>query len=253
MRHGCLTLVVACLMATTAHAVAPAEDRIDGLHVIPLHHATFALRGGKNVIYVDPVGGASRFENLPPPKLILITDIHPDHLDADTIKAVRDPRTLIVAPPAVATRLESAGIGRSSIQVLPNGATIRVADVGIEAVPMYNLTPERLRYHEQGRGNGYVVALAGKRIYISGDTEDIPEMRRLRHIDVAFVCMNLPFTMTAEQAADAVREMEPKIVYPYHYRSRPDAPAQDPARFKAVVEAASKSIEVRLRDWYALR
>lgn len=253
MRHRPLVLVVACLTATTAQAASLAEDRIDGLHVVPIHHGTLALRGGKNVIYVDPVGGAARFEDLPPPKLILITDIHPDHLDVVTVKAVRDPQTLIVAPPAVATRLESAGIGRSSIQVLPNGATFRVADVGIEALPMYNLTPERLQFHEKGRGNGYVVTLAGKRIYISGDTEDIPEMRRLRHIDVAFVCMNLPFTMTAEQAADAVREMEPKIVYPYHYRSRPDAPTQDPARFKAVVEAGSKAIDVRLRDWYQLR
>ena len=108
-------------------------------------------------------------------------------------------------------------------------------------MPMYNLTPIRLRFHNKGRGNGYVMAFGGKRVYVSGDTEDIPEMRELKKIDVAFVCMNLPYTMTQEQAADAVPEFKPKTVYPYHYRG------SDTAKFKKLVADAS---EVRLRDWY---
>ena len=116
----------------------------------------------------------------------------------------------------------------------------------IEAIPMYNLTPERQKFHTKGRGNGYVVTLGGTRVYISGDTEDIPEMRALKKIDVAFVCMNLPYTMTAEQAADAVLEFKPKIVFPYHYRGKT---SQDPEKFKKLV-AKDKNIEVRIRKWY---
>jgi L-ascorbate metabolism protein UlaG (beta-lactamase superfamily) len=118
---------------------------------------------------------------------------------------------------------------------------MEILGVKIEAVPMYNLTAARLRFHNKGRGNGYVMTFGGKRVYVSGDTEDIPEMRALKNIDAAFVCMNLPYTMAPEQAADAVREFKPKVVYPYHYRG------SDTAQFKKLVGGAS---EVRLRDWY---
>ena len=121
-----------------------------------------------------------------------------------------------------------------------NGKSVEKAGIKVEAVPMYNLTPTRLRFHNKGRGNGYVMAFGGKRVYVSGDTEDIPEMRALKKIGVAFVCMNLPYTMTPEQAADAVREFKPKTVYPYHYRG------SDTAKFKKLVGDAS---EVSLRDW----
>jgi L-ascorbate metabolism protein UlaG (beta-lactamase superfamily) len=116
-----------------------------------------------------------------------------------------------------------------------------VQGVELEGVPMYNLTAERLKNHTKGRGNGYIATFGGKRIYLSGDTEDIPEMRALKNIDVAFVCFNLPYTMTEEQAASAVREFKPRIVYPYHYRG------SDLEKFKNLVGTAS---EVRLRDWY---
>lgn len=219
------------------------------LTITPLNHATFALQRGKTVVYVDPVGGAARFAGLPRPGLILITDIHGDHLDVATVRDVRTEQTVIVAPEAARQQLKDGGVPLASVRFLANGKTVELADLGsavsVAAIPMYNLTPERLKFHEKGRGNGYVLELAGTRIYISGDTEDIPEMRRLARIDIAFICMNLPYTMTVEQAASAVLEMQPKIVYPYHYRG------QDPQRFKALVEAKSKTIEVRLRDWYA--
>jgi L-ascorbate metabolism protein UlaG (beta-lactamase superfamily) len=108
---------------------------------------------------------------------------------------------------------------------------------------MYNTTPDRSKFHDKGRGNGYVLTLGGKRLYISGDTEDIPEMRALKNIDVAFVCMNLPYTMTVEQAASAVREFKPRVVYPYHHRG------SDLAKFKQLV-GQDPAIEVRIREWY---
>jgi L-ascorbate metabolism protein UlaG (beta-lactamase superfamily) len=112
---------------------------------------------------------------------------------------------------------------------------------------MYNLTEDRLKYHEKGRGNGYVVTVGDVRIYISGDTEDIPEMRALENIDYAFVCMNLPYTMTVEQAASAVLEMKPRVVYPYHYRGK--GMMSDTKKFAALV-AEDGDIEVRQLDWY---
>jgi L-ascorbate metabolism protein UlaG (beta-lactamase superfamily) len=113
----------------------------------------------------------------------------------------------------------------------------------LEAIPAYNLTAERLKFHAKGRGNGYVLTLGGKRVYISGDSEDTPEMRSLKDIDVAFLCMNLPYTMSVVQAAGAIQAFRPRVVYPYHYRGT------DLDRLKQLL-ANEKDIEVRLRDWY---
>ena len=114
----------------------------------------------------------------------------------------------------------------------------------VKAMPMYNLPEADDSHHRKGRGNGYILTLGGKSVYISGDTEDIPEMRKLEKIDVAFVCMNLPYTMNIDQAASAVLEFKPKIVYPYHYRG------QDIKSFQKLVNKKNKKIDVRLRDWY---
>ena len=121
--------------------------------------------------------------------------------------------------------------------------TKTVGGINIEAVAAYNTTPTHLQFHPKGVGNGYVVTLDEKRIYVSGDTEDIPEMRALKNIDVAFICINQPYTMTEEQAAGAVRAYKPKIVYPYHSRG------SDLEKFKNLVGADS-GVEVRLRNWY---
>jgi L-ascorbate metabolism protein UlaG (beta-lactamase superfamily) len=207
----------------------------------PINHATLALGWKELTIYVDPVGGAGRFEGLPKPGLILITDIHGDHLNADTLRAVSGETTRLVAPPAVAQQLPEAL--RAHTTVLSVGETTNVLGVGIEAIAAYNLAPERAKFHAKGRGVGYVLTLGGKRIYLSGDTEDIPEMRALKNIDVAFVCMNLPYTMTPEQAADAVRAFRPTIVYPYHCRG------SDLEKFKKLV-GQDAGVEVRIRDWY---
>src|SRR5437773_11836002 len=211
------------------------------LIIHPINHATFVLQGKDKTIYVDPVGGGKRFEEFPRPDLILITDIHGDHLNPETLAAIATDKTMLIAPSAVADKLPEKL--RKQTTVLSNGENKSVMGIKVEAVPMYNLTQERLQYHTKGRGNGYVLTIAGKRLYISGDTEDIPEMRALKNIDVAFVCMNLPYTMTVEQAASAVREFKPKIVYPYHYRG------SDTEKFKQLV-GSDGGVEVRLRDWY---
>ncbi|GIX50029.1 MAG: metal-dependent hydrolase [Limisphaera sp.] len=245
-RIPCLAgLVLGFRLAAADPTPALTGDRIpagEGTWIVhPVQHATFALGWNDKVLYVDPVGPAERFARLARPDLVLITDIHGDHFSLETLHAVCRETTRLVAPPAVAERLPEEL--RSRTTVLTNGQVTKVLDFTIEAVPMYNLTPERLRYHPRGRGNGYVVAAGSSRVYISGDTEDIPEMRRLRDIHIAFVCMNLPYTMTVEQAADAVRAFRPRIVYPYHYRG------SDVEQFRRLV-AQEGGIEVRLRDWY---
>ncbi|MEO8732935.1 MAG: MBL fold metallo-hydrolase, partial [Flavobacteriales bacterium] len=122
------------------------------------------------------------------------------------------------------------------------------ADAHITAMPMYNLPDSPTAFHPKGRGNGYVLTFGGKRIYISGDTQGIPEMRALKNIDIAFVCMNLPYTMDVDEAADAVLAFKPKVVYPYHYRGKDRF--SDVKKFKALVNAKDPAIEVRQEDWY---
>ncbi|MBN1240368.1 MAG: MBL fold metallo-hydrolase [Gammaproteobacteria bacterium] len=238
-------VLAAALAATPVLAQQVSGDRIEtgngDLIVQPLSHATFAMSWNGEVVYVDPVGGAATFEGLPRPDLILVTDVHGDHMDAETLAAVAEDGTRIVAPQAVADELPEDLRGR--VEVLANGDETEVLGIGIEAVPMYNLTEGRLDYHQKGRGNGYVATFAGTRVYIAGDTEDIPEMRALEDIDVAFVPFNLPYTMTEEQAADAVREFAPDIVYPYHYRG------SDVDRFAELVGEDS-GVEVRIGEWY---
>lgn len=152
----------------------------------------------------------------------------------------------MVAPQAVANELPE--IYKKQLVVLANGDSTTQAGIPIKAVPMYNLPESADAMHTKGRGNGYVLQMGDKKVYLAGDTEDIPEMRTLKNIDVAFVPMNLPYTMRVEQAADAVLAFQPKIVYPYHYRGKEGL--SDVAQFKKLVNNKNKQIEVRLKDWY---
>jgi L-ascorbate metabolism protein UlaG (beta-lactamase superfamily) len=240
---GLATLVLFTVpFARSADAVTDSIATKDGpWKISPINHATLALEWNDRTIYVDPVGGAKMFQGLPKPEIILVTDIHGDHFSKETLAEMAGANTKIVCPAAVAEQMTPEL--RKSAMVLTNGQVEEISGVKIEAIPMYNLTAERLKYHTKGRGNGYVLTLGGKRIYISGDTEDIPEMLALKNIDVAFVCMNLPYTMTVDQAARAVLTFKPKIVYPYHYRG------SDLSKFKELV-GTNPGIEVRLRDWY---
>jgi L-ascorbate metabolism protein UlaG (beta-lactamase superfamily) len=164
-------------------------------------------------------------------------------MDLKTIEAINTANATMVVPQAVADKL-SATTGKGKVVILNNGDNTSQGDINIRAVPMYNLPEDTTSRHVKGRGNGYIVTMGGKNIYISGDTEDIPEMRALRNIDIAFVCMNMPYTMDVNQAAQAVLAFRPKIVYPYHYRG------QDTNLFKTLVTTIDKNIDVRLRSWY---
>ncbi len=217
------------------------------VEVKPISHATFAMQWDDQTIYFDPVGGASAFENVAPPDLILVTDIHGDHFNEETLAAVKTNQSNLVVPQAVADQLGSDW----SPTILNNGATQVVNGITITAIPMYNITQGRLQNHPKGRGNGYVLEKDGYRVYISGDTEGIDEMRSLQNIDKAFVCMNLPYTMDVEQAADAVLDFAPKEIVPYHYRGTQGLSNID--KFKEIVTNGNDNIEVTFLDWYPSR
>ena len=230
-----------------AQMIQPDHEKLKGgeLTIQPINHATMVLTWKKKNIYIDPVGGAEAFKGLGAPDLILITDIHGDHLDPKTLEAINVSKAIMVVPKAVADKLPSE-MNKQNMVILNNGEKTMQMGISIAAIPMYNLPEAPDAFHTKGRGNGYVLTIGGKRIYISGDTEDIPEMRALKNIDIAFVCMNLPYTMDVNQAAKGVLAFKPKIIYPYHYRG------QDVNVFKSLVNAEDKKIEVRLRDWYAM-
>jgi len=211
-----------------------------------VEHATAVVEWNGYTIYVDPVGGASMFEGMNVPDLILITDIHGDHFNLETIDSLKTEKAKIIVPQAVADKMPTKYTPQ--IDVLRNGEQKTRFDITVEAIPMYNLREEALKFHTKGRGNGYVITLGNKRVYFSGDTEDIPEMRALKNIDKAFVCMNLPYTMPVERAADAVLAFQPKQVYPYHYRGRPDV--SDVTKFKDLIKKGNSEIEVVQLDWY---
>lgn len=216
------------------------------LTIQPLVHASLVLSLPKTTIYADPTGGAANYAGIQPPDFILVTDIHGDHFDPKTIAAVRTPNTVLVVPKVVADKLPDSLKGH--LFVLANGEHVARPGITIDAMPMYNLPESPTAMHTKGRGNGYVLSIGGRRIYLSGDTQGIPEMRALKDIDVAFVCMNLPYTMAVDEAADAVLAFKPHIVYPYHYRGQ--GGFSDVNAFKEKVEAGNKDIEVRLRNWY---
>ena len=230
-------LVVSFLALVATLAAAEEFTTSAGkVEITPIQHASLMIQAGGKVIYVDPAQG--KYDGLPQADVIFITDIHGDHLAPAIVDKLKKSGTVIVAPKAVAEKL-------SGCTVMANGESKTVAGIQVEAIPMYNLKPasDGQIYHEKGRGNGYVLTIGGKRFYFAGDTEGIPEMRALKSIDVAFIPMNLPYTMTPADAAVAVKAFHPAVVYPYHYRG------QDTKIFANALEGTG--IDVRLRDWYA--
>jgi L-ascorbate metabolism protein UlaG (beta-lactamase superfamily) len=248
MKFFFLTIMAASLWFS-AEAQLSSSDLLQTntgpLTIQPVQHASLILITNGLTIYVDP-SGSDHYKGMKGPDIILITDIHGDHFDKKTLDAVKQSSTLLVVPQVVADQLPEAD--KAHLMVLKNGEQKDVSGISIMAIPMYNLPESPNAMHTKGRGNGYVLGIGGKRIYIAGDTQGIPEMRSLKNIDVAFVCMNLPYTMDVKEAADAVLAFKPKIVYPYHYRGSNGL--SDVNNFKSIVEAGDKNIEVRLRNWY---
>lgn len=220
----------------------------DAVSVDLISHASMILSWGGLNIYTDPVDEtkANIFAGKPNADIILITDIHPDHLDIETIKKITKEKTIIVASKAVLDEMPEEL--KAKVSLMNNGETAEYLGFKVEAIPMYNLPGPNANYHTKGRGNGYVIEKDGERVYISGDTAGIPEMRNLQNIDMAFVAMNLPYTMGVEEAAGAVLDFKPKKVYPYHYRT-PEG-FSDVAKFKKIVNSKNPQIEVVQLDWY---
>lgn len=222
-------------------------DAGESVSVTPISHATMVLNWNDTIIYADPVGGTEAFDGQPSPDLILVTDVHGDHLSVGTLESVVSSDTIIVAPPAVAALLPENLSTRT--RVLANGERTEFHGIMVEAIPAYNLPEQGIEIrHEQGRGNGYVLETDGERVYIAGDTADIPEMRSLENIDMAFIPMNLPYTMDVRRAADGVLAFAPAQVYPYHFRT-PEG-FSDVERFRVLVVEENPDIEVILLDWY---
>lgn len=215
--------------------------------VIPIEHASMILKVGEKTIYVDPVGGEKPYVEKPAPDLVLVTDIHGDHLDTLTLSKVVQENTQIIAPQAVKERLSASMQAQTT--TLSNGETTEIDALEITAVPMYNLREEAKKFHPKGRGNGYIIGSGETRVYISGDTGPIPEMRNLQNIDIAFVCMNLPYTMPVGDAADAVLDFKPEKVYPYNYRGKNGM--SDVEEFKNIINTNNPNIEVKQLDWYS--
>jgi L-ascorbate metabolism protein UlaG (beta-lactamase superfamily) len=254
MQYNKVVLIAAAVILASLNAIADEHAHApeilaspDGeIAIHPINHATFVMEHAGTTIYVDPVGGADLFAAFDPPDVILITHIHGDHTSAETVAGVSTEQTLILAPSTVADKLGTEISG--NLTIIANGESLKRPELEVEAIPAYNLSEDRLGFHPKERGdNAYVVTIGDTRIFISGDTEDTPEMRALEDIDAAFLCMNLPYTMTVERAADATLAFAPKIVYPYHYRGK--GGLSDLEAFERIV-ADNPGIEVRLLDWY---
>ena len=241
-RHNQLmgqTAIAFLVIAVAAAGAAGADEfatQAGPLTITPIAHASLMIQAGGQVVHVDPA--RAEYGNAPKADLILITHGHGDHFDPKLITLLSKSGTVVVAPPAVAAQVSGA-------KALANGESTSVGPWKLDATPAYNIKRERAPgqvFHPKGEGNGYVVAFGGFRICLAGDTENIPELASLQDIGVAFLPMNLPYTMPPEEAAEAAKTLRPKIVYPYHYRGT------DLTVFEKAL--AGTGIEVRLREWY---
>lgn len=206
------------------------------LEITFLGHATLMFQFKSKIIHIDPVKRYADYTQMPKADLILVTHEHGDHLDANAIKTLTKKNTRVIYTGYCAQK----GVGGT---IMKNGDTQTMLGIKIEAVPAYNLVHKRKNgqpFHPKGVGNGYVLTFGDKRVYIAGDTENTPEMKALKNIDIAFLPMNLPYTMTPEMVADAAKAFRPKILYPYHYGKT------DPQKLVELLKN-EPGIEVRIR------
>ncbi|HIE27465.1 TPA: MBL fold metallo-hydrolase [Candidatus Poribacteria bacterium] len=207
------------------------------LKITFIGHGTLMFTFGGKIIHIDPVSREADYTKMPKADLILITHEHGDHLDPNAIKTLRKEKTEIILTQICAKEVKG-GI------VMKNGDVKKVLGLKVEAVPAYNIVHKRDNgrpFHPKGDGNGYVITFGDKRVYVAGDTENTPEMKKLKDIDIAFLPMNLPYTMTPEMVADAAKAFKPKILYPYHFGDT------DTSELVKLLQD-EKEIEVRIRD-----
>lgn len=237
-------LLLFFIMAFTFSAAAkePFETDIiktstDDLKITFIGHGTLMFTFGTKIIHVDPFTKVADYAKFPKADVILITHEHRDHLDLKALALVRTEKTKVVLTEACSKQVKN-GI------IMKNGDVQTVNGLKIEAIPAYNLVHKRDNgqpFHRKGVGNGYIITFGDKRVYVAGDTENIPEMKSLREIDCAFLPMNLPYTMTPEMVADAVKAFRPKILYPYHFGDT------DTSKLLKLLQD-QKEIEVRIRN-----
>lgn len=221
--------------ASMAETIATSEG---DLVIHPVEHASLVLEWGDKVIYVDPVGGAALYENLPSPTAILITHGHGDHFDGPTLEAIAGSVPLLTNQDVFDKLPEGLKANAKSIA---NGEDGELDGVQLKAIAAHNTTEDRMNYHPVGVGNGYVLQFGDTSVYVAGDTEPTDDMLALTDIDIAFLPMNLPYTMTPDQAVEAINTFKPKIVYPYHYGESDLSPLET---------EVGDHTEVRLRNWY---
>ena len=237
-----LALALVCGLTLTGSAEAGFEEDViptsaGDLKITFIGHGTLMFTLNGKTIHVDPVAREADYTKMPQADLVLVTHQHGDHLDAEVIGILRNENTSIVLSGQCAEVVQG-GI------VMKNGDVKSIGGLKIEAVPAYNIVHKRDNgnpYHPRGEGNGYVITFGDKRVYVAGDTENTPEMKALKGIDIAFLPMNLPYTMTPEMVADAAKTFRPKILYPYHYGNT------DTARLVELLQG-EEGIEVRIRD-----
>jgi L-ascorbate metabolism protein UlaG (beta-lactamase superfamily) len=198
-------------------------------------HGSLMMEFDNKVIHIDPSSAAADYSDMPKADIILLTHHHGDHLDKASLMMVRTRETDVILTEKCTEKV-SGGI------IMDDSDTEEVKGIKIKSVPAYNLVHRRDNgqlFHPPGEGNGYILTFGDTRVYVAGDTENIPEMKKLKDIDIAFLPMNLPYTMTPEMVADAVKGFRPKILYPYHYGKT------DPARIVELLKG--EGVEVRIR------
>jgi L-ascorbate metabolism protein UlaG (beta-lactamase superfamily) len=232
-------LALFAVTAGSAHAfetdVIPTST--GDLKITFIGHGTLMFTYGGKVVHVDPWSQLADYSKLPKADLVLITHEHRDHLDLKALDAIRKDGTVVVSTEIVAKQVKD-------VLVMKNGDVMASQGFTIEAVAAYNLVHMRspgTPYHPKGDGNGYIITFADRRVYIAGDSENTPEMKALKDIDVAFLPMNLPYTMTPEMVADAAKTFRPIILYPYHF-------GETDTQKLATLMKGEKGIEVRIRN-----
>ncbi len=206
------------------------------LQITFIGHGTLMFQHQNLVVDVDPVSQYADFSTLPKADIVLVTHEHGDHLDPKAVEAVKKDKTTVIGTAKCVAQVPG-------MVPMTNGDSRTVQGVRIEAVPAYNIVnnrPSGQPFHPKGEGNGYLITFADKRVYVAGDTENTPEMKALKNIDIAFLPMNLPYTMTPEMVADAAKAFQPKVLYPYHYGET------DTSRLTRLL--AGRAIDVRIRN-----